>query len=61
VTIRCEYDHAAADVLIMDPMPLSGAVVLAFLVFAFAVGFARWARRPAGAQPPADHGQTSSG
>jgi hypothetical protein len=46
MTVRCEY-HDLPTVLVTDPLPLAGALVLAVLVLAVAIQAFRWARRPA--------------
>jgi hypothetical protein len=59
VTIRCEYDEAS-DVVVTDPLPLTGAVVLATLVMAVAVVSLLWARRSTGNRSPAIPGHAPS-
>lgn len=46
MTVRCEYDDLPT-VLVSDPLPMAGALVLAVLVVVVAIQAVRWARRPA--------------
>jgi hypothetical protein len=46
VTVRCEYDDLPT-VVVTEPLPLVGALVLAALVLWVAFAAFRWARRPA--------------